>query len=123
MPKTNKNDIEEIVEAPGFEGRYAEVLDYTVGFETYSEETDLSPLFVGLPDDACQCQHLGYVIKGSVTFKTTDGDETFSSGDAYVVGAGHTPVLHPGTEIVEFSPTVELNETMAVVTKNLEAAN
>jgi hypothetical protein len=122
MPKANKNDIEETVEAPGFEGRYAEVLDYTVGFETYSEETDLSPLFVGLPDDACQCQHLGYVLKGSVTFKTTNGDETFSSGDAYVVGAGHTPLLHPGTEIVEFSPTVELNETMAVVTKNLEGA-
>jgi hypothetical protein len=123
MPKANKNDIKETVEAPGFEGRYAEALDYTIGFETYSDESDLSPLFVGLPDDACQCQHLGYVLTGSVTFKTATGDETFSSGDAYVVGPGHTPVLHPGTEIVEFSPTVELNETMAVVTKNLEATD
>ena len=123
MPKANKNDIKETVEAPGFEGRYAEALDYTIGFETYSDESDLSPLFVGLPDDACQCQHLGYVLAGSVTFKTADGDETFSSGDAYVVGPGHTPVLHPGTEIVEFSPTVELNETMAVVMKNLGATD
>ena len=117
MPKANKNDIKETVEAPGFEGRYAEALDYTIGFETYSDESDLSPLFVGLPDDACQCQHLGYVLAGSVTFKTADGDETFSSGDAYVVGPGHTPVLHPGTEIVE------LNETMAVVMKNLGATD
>ena len=122
MPKANKKDIDELVEAPGFQGRYAEALDYTVGFETYNEETDLSPLFVGLPDDACQCEHLGYVIKGSVTFKTADGDETFSEGDAYVVGPGHTPVLHPDTEIVEFSPTAELNKTMAVVMKNMDAS-
>ncbi len=121
MPKANKQEINDAVAAPGFEGRYAEVLDYTVGFEVYSEETDLARLFVGLPDDACQCRHLGYVIKGSLTFKTADGDETFTAGDAYVVGPGHTPVLHPGTEIVEFSPTTELNETMAVVTKNMEA--
>jgi hypothetical protein len=121
MPKTNKRDIEEVVAAPGFEGRYAEVLDLTVGFETYNEETDLSPLFVGLPDDSCQCRHMGYVLEGSVTFRTAGGDETFSAGDAYVVGPGHTPLLHPGTEIVEFSPTNDLNETMAVVMKNMEA--
>lgn len=121
MPKTNKQDIEEVVAADGFEGRYAELLDYTVGFERYTEESDMAPLFVGLPDDKCQCSHFGYVLAGSITFKTKDGDETFSAGDAYVVGPGHTPVLHPGTELVEFSPTVELNETMAVVMKNMEA--
>lgn len=121
MPKANKHDITEIVTGPGFEGRYAEVLDYTVGFESYSEESDLAPLFVGLPDDACQCPHFGYIIKGSVTFKTATGEETFAAGDAYVMGAGHTPVLHPGTELVEFSPTDELNKSMVVVMKNMEA--
>lgn len=121
MPKANKNDIEEAAIAPGFEGRYSELLDYTVGFESYDAESDLTPLFVGLPNDACQCIHLGYVLKGSVTFKTEQGDETFSTGDAYVVGPGHTPVLHPDTEIVEFSPTKELNDTMAVVSRNMES--
>jgi hypothetical protein len=123
MPKASKATIDDVVVVPGFEGRYAELLDHTVGFERYSEESDLAPLFVGLPDDACQCEHLGYVIKGSITFKTPDGDETFSAGDAYVVGPGHTPVLHAGTELVEFSPTKRLNETMAVVTRNMEAAS
>lgn len=120
MPKASVQTIDEPVSAPGFEGRYAELLDYTVGFEAYSEESDLTPFFVGLPDDRCQCRHFGYVKKGSVTFKTPDGDETFNAGDAYVVGPGHTPVLHPGTELVEFSPTAELNETMDVVMKNME---
>jgi len=80
---------------------------------------DGSP-FVGLPDDRCQCSHFGYVKKGSITYKPASGDETFYAGDAYVVGPGHTPVLHPGTEPVEFSPTAELNQTMEVVTKNME---
>jgi len=100
------------VSAAGFEGRYAELLDHTVGFESDSEEADMAPLFVELPDDRCQCSHFGYVKKGSVTYRTADGEETFHAGDAYVVGPGHMPVLHPGTELVEFSPTAELNPTM-----------
>ena len=121
MPKANMQTINDPVSAPGFEGRYAELLDHTVGFEAYSEEADMAALFVGLPDDRCQCPHFGYVLKGSVTYKTAEGDETFNAGDAYVVGAGHTPVMHPGTELVEFSPTADLNKTMAVVSKNMEA--
>jgi hypothetical protein len=37
---------------------------WTVGFETYTQDADLSPFFNGLPDDQCQCEHMGYVIKG-----------------------------------------------------------
>lgn len=121
MPKANIKSIKEPVSAPGFEGHYAELLDYTVGFETYTDEADMAPLFVGLPDDRCQCPHFGYVKKGSVTYRTAHGDETFNAGDAYLVAPGHTPVIHPGTELVEFSPTMQLNETMSVVSKNLEA--
>ena len=44
----------------------------------------------------------------------------FEAGDAYYVGPGHTPILYAGTEVVEFSPTVELRQTMEVVTKNMQ---
>jgi hypothetical protein len=37
------------------------------------------------------------------------------------VGPGHTPEIFPDTDIVEFSPTAELIETMEVVTKNMES--
>jgi hypothetical protein len=123
MPHASKNTINEVVALPGFEGRYAQLLDTTVGFEAYSEEADLAPLYEGLPNDKCQCQHVGYVVSGSITFKTSDGDETYRAGDAYVVGPGHTPVLHPGTEVVEFTNTDQLNQTMAVVSKNIEASS
>jgi quercetin dioxygenase-like cupin family protein len=65
---------------------------------------------------------LGYVLKGKLTYTTADGEETFEAGDAYYVAPGHTPKLYAGTEIVEFSPTKELQETLAVVTRNMESA-
>ena len=66
---------------------------------------------------------LGYVVKGKVTFRSGDSEEIFETGDAYYVGPGHTPVLYAGTEVVEFSPTDKLAQTMEVVTKNMEAAS
>ena len=58
-----------------------------------------------------------------MTFKTTTGEETFETGDAYYVAPGHTPVLYAGTEVIEFSPTEQLQQTLDVVTKNMEAAS
>ena len=66
---------------------------------------------------------MGYVITGKVAFRSGDSEEVFETGDAYYVGPGHTPVLYAGTEVVEFSPTVKLAQTMEVVTKNMEAAS
>lgn len=123
MPKTSKATTSESVEVEGYEGKI-ENLDggYTVAFETYTADADMTPMFVGLPDDQCQCPHWGYVIKGKLTYKTKAGDETFETGDAYYVGPGHTPVLTAGTEVIEFSPTDALQQTMEVVMKNVESA-
>ena len=65
---------------------------------------------------------LGVRLSGKLTFKSAAGEETFEAGDAYYVPPGHTPVLYAGTEVVEFSPTEELEQTLDVVTKNMEAA-
>jgi hypothetical protein len=123
MPKASKATASDSMQVEGYEGHF-ENFDggYTVGFETYTADADMAELFKGLPDDRCQCEHWGYVIKGKVSFKTADGEETFETGDAYYVGPGHTPVLYAGTEIVEFSPTKELQQTMEVIEKNMESA-
>ena len=97
---------------------------YTVAFETYTADADLSLFFVGLPDDRCQCIHLGYVLKGKVKFTYADGsEEVYETGEAYHAPPGHTPTLYAGTEIVEFSPTEELQQTMEVINRNMEAAS
>jgi hypothetical protein len=123
MPSASKQSASESVELEGYEGHFEHFPDgYTVGFETYTQDADLSPFFSGLPDDRCQCPHWGYVIKGKVTFKFADRDETYEAGDAYYAPPGHTPVLYAGAEIVEFSVTEELQRTIDVVSKNMEAA-
>jgi hypothetical protein len=106
----------------GYEGHF-EHFDggWTVAFETYTQDADLAPFFRGLPDDQCQCEHMGYVVRGRVAFRSKAGEEVFNAGDAYYVGAGHTPVLYAGTEVIEFSPTDELNRTMETVTRNMAA--
>jgi len=122
MPKASKDTASETVEMEGYEGHVERLAGgYTVAFETYTEDADLTPFFKGLPDDRCQCEHWGYVIKGKVTFKSADVEETFAAGDAYYVPPGHTPVLYAGTEVVEFSPTEPLQHTLDVVTRNMEA--
>jgi hypothetical protein len=122
MGKASKATAPEKQSIEGYEGAFAEIDDYTVAFEEYGADADLAPLFVGLPDDRCQSPHWGYVIKGKLTFKTADGDETFETGDAYYVGPGHTPILYAGTEVIEFSPTKELQQTLEVVERNMADA-
>lgn len=122
MPGASKETATESMEVEGYEGHFARVGDYTIAFETYTEDADLTPFFKGLPDDRCQCPHWGYVVKGRLTYKTADGEETFETGQAYYAPPGHTPVLYAGTEVVEFSPTEELQTTMEVVERNMEEA-
>jgi hypothetical protein len=123
MPKASKATASESVEVEGYEGHFEHFEGgYTVGFESYTEDADLTPMFKGLPHDQCQAAHWGYVVKGKLTFKSATGEETFETGDAYYAPPGHTPVLYADTEVVEFSPTKELQETLAVVERNMEAA-
>jgi hypothetical protein len=105
------------------EGRYEELDGYTVGFESFRERVDATPLFKGLPDDRCQSPHWGYVLRGRVTFKFADRDEVYETGDAYYAPPGHTPIVEADTDIVEFSPTEEYGKTMAVLEQNLAAAS
>src|ERR1700742_567310 len=123
MPRASRDTAAETIAMDGFEGRYENFAGgYTVGFESYSSDSDLAEFFVGLPEDRCQCPHWGYVVQGKLAFRYADREETFEAGDAYYAPPGHTPQLFAGTEIVEFSPTSVLEETVAVVASNLRAA-
>ena len=102
--------------------RSEELEGYTVNFVTFHEDVDATPLLKGLPDDRCQCPHWGYVLKGRLTYRFPDGEETYEAGDAFSHPRGHVPIRHePGTEIVQFSPTTELRETEAAMQRNMEA--
>jgi hypothetical protein len=121
IAKLSQQGPARVASMPGFEGRYIEADGYVLGIESFDQAVDFTPMYRGLPDDLCQSHHWGYVIKGRMIFHRPEGDEAFEVGEAYYVGPGHTgEVGQPGTVVVEFSPSVEYAETMAVVGKNLE---
>jgi hypothetical protein len=123
MPKTSRETASDRIELDGLEVRLDDLEGgYSVCFESHTADADLAPLFRGLPDDRCQLPRWGYVVSGRVTFRFADREETYDAGDAYYVPPGHTPVHHAGAEIVEFSPTDQLGQTMGVVMRNLQAA-
>jgi hypothetical protein len=123
MPKVSKETASGQISLEGLDV-WQEQFDggYSVCFESHGKDADLAPLFRGLPDDRCQFPRLGYVVAGAMTFRFADHEETYEAGDAYYVPPGHTPVHHAGAEIVEFSPTEELMQTIGVVMGNLNAA-
>ena len=119
MPSAHENTTPLSVDLPEMTGRYAELEDYTVGFESFPIDVDPAPFFVGLPDDRCQCPHWGVVTSGRLTYRWADHEETYLAGDAYYAGPGHLPLMAAGTSVVEFSPTAEAAKTSAVVGANL----
>jgi hypothetical protein len=122
MAKISADTTSEHLDLDGIEGHWGKLDGYTVGFESYVRDEDPAPLFRGLPDDACQAHHWGVVLEGSLVFRYTDGtQEVIEAGEAYYAPPGHLPVFKAGTRLVEFSPTDELDKTMAVVTANIEA--
>jgi hypothetical protein len=123
MPKTSKQEASDVLTLDGYEGHFEELSGYTVGFETYTADADMKPLFAGLPDDRCQCPHWGVVLRGRLVYHYADRDDVVTTGEAYYAHPGHTPEIYAGTEVVEFSPTAELQKTIAVLNKNMESAD
>ena len=121
MPKASRETASRVEDMGVMEGRYEELGGYVVGFESFRERADATPLFRGLPDDRCQSPHWGYVERGRVTFRYADHDEVYEAGDAYYAPPGHVPVVRAGTQIVEFSPTEEYGRTIHIVAGNLAA--
>ncbi|HEX4539510.1 MAG TPA: hypothetical protein VH112_04630 [Acidimicrobiales bacterium] len=122
MPSANKMSTPVAVDIDQLQGRYSPLDDYTVAFETFKQDVDPAPFFVGLPDDRCPCAHWGVVTQGQLTFRWVDREETYVAGDAYYAPPGHLPLVTSGTSIIEFSPSEDFEKTMTVVQDNLDAA-
>jgi quercetin dioxygenase-like cupin family protein len=62
------------------------------------------------------------VLKGRLTYRFADHEETIQAGDAFYLPPGHIPAGNqPDSAIVQFSPTEELRQVEAIIMKNLQA--
>jgi hypothetical protein len=120
MPKVSKESAAHVEDHGVVEDRHEDVDGYTVNFVSFRQDVDGTPLLKGLPGDSCQCPHWGYVLKGKLTYRFADHDEVFEVGDAFYLPPGHVPIAEAGSELVQFSPSEELQAVAAAMTANLQ---
>jgi hypothetical protein len=105
-----------------YEGRTVDSGGIRIAFESMPAQfpPDESP-FKGLPDDRCQCDHWGYLFKGSfrVSYKDGSPDEVVRAGEAYHLRPGHFVQTLEPVEMIELSPVEEHDRTMAVLARNM----
>jgi hypothetical protein len=70
---------------------------------------DSSPLYRGLPNDMCPCEHWCYVARGELRYRFADGGEavTFGAGEAFHVRCGHLADALADAELIELTRTEE----------------
>ena len=106
-------DVPVAIKDDNVEVRLTEVGDMTVSFIRLAAGTDLAPALVGLPGDACQCPHWGYMLEGRLLMRTPDGEQTYRAGQAFYWASGHVPVALEDCAYVDFSPTEDFNQVIA----------
>jgi len=95
----------------------------TIAFERIKAGVETAPIYKGLPDDACQSPHWGYVIEGRLRVVLSDGTEdTIVAGQAYHLPAGHNVVVEEDALVVEFSPREDRARTMDHAARVVQAA-
>jgi hypothetical protein len=123
MPSFSQNQVPVEFEADIALIRGIDQGGMTIAFERLSAGVETAPLYQGLPEDACQSPHWGYVISGRLRAIATDGSEDIAeAGQAYYLPPGHNVVVEEDALVVEFSPTHERAATMEHAAKMMAAA-
>lgn len=113
MTSATRNEVPVALEGDGVELRMKPIGGgFSVGYITLPQGTDMGPALKGLPGDACQCPHWGYLLKGRLRMQTASGDEYYEAGQAYYWSPGHVPVALEDCELVEFSPTEDFEKVI-----------
>jgi hypothetical protein len=118
----SKDELEPMIIGE-YQGRSIDAGGIRIAFESMPAQfpPDSSP-FKGLPDDRCQCDHWGYVLKGSFRVTYLDGpEEVVGEGEAYHLRPGHFVQTIEAVELLELSPVDEHDRTMAVLARNMSA--
>jgi hypothetical protein len=123
MPKISRDTAPSVQDFGVAEDRSGDVGGYTVNFVTIKQTHDLGPMLASLPGGNCSCPHWGYVLKGTITVRYPDREETFNGGDAFYMPAGHVPEAEAGTELVQISPTDQLSAVETAMMQAMHAGD
>jgi Cupin domain len=121
MPKAARDSVSQVRDFGIAEDRCQDLGGYTVNFVTILKDHDPGPMLAGLPGGHCSCPHWGYVVKGQLTVRYGDQEEVIEAGEAFYLPPGHAPAATAGSEIIQFSPTDQLQAVDAAITRALQA--
>jgi hypothetical protein len=123
MPAFSQDQVPVEFEVDVAQTRTVDQGGMTIAFERLSAGVETAPLYKGLPDDACQSPHWGYLIEGRLRVLSTDGtEESIVAGQAYHLPAGHNVVVEEDALILELSPTEDRARTMQHAAQMMQAA-
>ena len=122
MPKVSKNTASKVEDFGAAVDHSADLDGYTVNFVSIRETHDLAPMLANLPAGNCTCPHWGYVLKGRITMRYPDHEETIEAGDAFYFPPGHAPEAEAGTELIQFSPAQDLAAVVNGMREAMQAA-
>jgi hypothetical protein len=121
MPRFSKDTAPNVEDFGPAIDRNGDLDGYTINFVTIRQTHSLEALLKGLPGDACQCPHWGYLFTGRLTVRYADREEeVIEAGSAFYMPPGHVPSAEEGSEFVQFSPATELAETTAAIKANAQ---
>ena len=120
MPKASRESISQVKDFGVAEDRTEDLGGYTVNFVSILKDHDLGPMLAGLPGGHCSCPHWGYVVKGKLTVRYGDREETIGAGEAFYMPPGHVPAATAGSEVVQFSPTPQLQTVEAAIVRAMQ---
>jgi hypothetical protein len=112
--RQSKESLPITMEVPGVKVASEKWGGMVVAFNQFAKGTDFTPVLKGLKDNMCQCPHWGYLLKGALHIRYTDGrEEVLTPGDLFYLPDGHTGWAEEDTELVEFSPQAEMDTTLS----------
>jgi len=120
--KQPKEKMPVALDLPGAKFRVSEWDDMAVAYVELEAGADATPLLEGLPKDKCDCPHWGYMLKGAIHLRYTDGtEEVCKAGEMFYWPSGHTVWVEEDTAFVEFSPKNELKKVYDHIGKKAAA--
>jgi hypothetical protein len=80
---------------------------------------DSTPLYRGLPDDMCPCEHWCYLAGGELRYRFADGEElAVRAGDAFHVWGGHLADALADAELIELTRSEEYRRKAEHLARN-----
>jgi hypothetical protein len=113
MRAVSRTDAPVVIEDNGVEVRLQEIGGgMTTSFIRLPAGADLGPALKGLGDGFCPCPHWGYILRGRLRMRTTDGESVYEAGQAVYWAPGHVPAALEDCEYVDFSPAEQFAEVI-----------